>query len=53
MGVQVVQVLSNIRPIPPAQRFQPLGREIVVPQKIFPIFNGLMSQGKIVPGPIR
>ena len=48
-----IKSIATIRPIPPAQRFTPLGNEIIVPPIGFPTFNSLMLKGDIRPGAVR
>ncbi|MEJ2406742.1 MAG: RHS repeat-associated core domain-containing protein [Candidatus Thiodiazotropha sp.] len=40
---------ASITPIPQAPGFWPVGNEMVVPVPAFPVFNGLMRKGQIIP----
>ena len=45
--------VSKVRPLKGGRRFNPNADEIIVPPTAFPLFNGLMQQGQIIPGPVR
>lgn len=47
-----ILAFSKLEPIPPANRYNPAGNQVIVPPSAFPVFNGFMTQGEIMPGPV-